>query len=381
MLNKLIAWITPVIFLLSAQIAVEHGVFGLLGFSFLGALSFLFVYFLQKRRRYMNLDAKLKNLIYVLLLMEITACTINVVEVIVLKSFQNFLSIINISLIVFIIVIILFLQSKNRNWLHVSMIILGLIFSFLIPTLVYLKVSIPTVYSGLHFLANDMLRFDNFLTWQLLAVLGVILLSHQILYHLFFIKNDSTVKFGTYLVSSLIWLVVPISIGSLAFLAKAQAIWPELSDQVSVLVIIQFGGHFGQTILLVTCFFLLIGKSVIIWDNFKKRFHDRFALLTIFIVIIPLVIVLSAKITLLDILLFFGLIWSPLFGVILWTSTNMYINRIVLALGILLAFVLFTLYSAMVGMMASALFSFATMMVLNYTESIKAYGNSESIKS
>lgn len=378
MLNKLIAWITPVIFLLSAQIAIEHGVFGLLGFSFLGAISFIFVYFLQRRSRYTLLDKKFKDLIYILLLMEIIACIINVVEVIVSKSFQNFLSIINVSLIVFIVVIILFLQNKKRNWLYVCMIILGLIFSFLIPTLVYLKVSIPTVYSGLHFLANDMLRFDNHLTWQLFSVMGVIFLTHQILYHLFFMRNDNA-KLGTYLVSSLIWVVVPISIGSLAFLAKAQAIWPELSDQVSVLVIQQFGGHFGQTILYVTCFFLIISESVVIWDNFKKRYHDKLLLISFFLVIIPLVIVLSFNITLLDILLFFGLIWCPLFGVILWTSGNKVINRIVFALGVFLASILSIQYSAMIGMMVSALFSFTIMMLLNYVESIKSYGNRESI--
>ena len=367
--NLLIPWITPVIFLLSAQIAVDHGVLGLLGFSIMGAISFPAISFLQRRLHGLALSDKLRNLIYTLYVIEIIICIGIVAEIIVTEYFFNFvsLSIINVLFITATTIVVLFLQKFNVKWLSVSMVVGGLITSFLIPTLVYLKVSIPTVYSGLHFLANDMLRFDNQQTWLLIVNLGIILIVHQILHALFYGKKVMKErKVGAYLVSALIWGIVPISLGSLAFLAKAQAVWPEQSDQVSILVINRFGGQFGQTIFLVTSIFIIISLLSRMWNNFKKQSFYKGPFTTIIYVAIPLVIVVMFKITLLQVVVTFGLIWGPVLGILLWSTNNEKVNWIILSLGSTVAILVAYLQSITLGIIVGTIVTSVSMKIIHY---------------
>lgn len=355
-INLLIPWITPVIFLLSAQIAVDYGVLGLLGFSMVGILAFVVVYFIQMKFELMNLDEQLKKLIYTLFIMETTICILLVGKILI-----TYISITNIAFFFLTSIIVLYLQKNNKKWVSVSMVISGLMFSFLIPTLVYLKVSIPTVYSGLHFLANEMLRFDNNRTWLLIFILGIILIVHQVLNHAFYYGDRvKSRKAGTFLVSAMIWGIVPISLGSLSFLAKAQAVWPEQSDQVSILVINQFGGQFGQKLFLVTSIYILIGLLTRMWNNLQeKKFLTNLFSGILLIVLLPVVTLF--QITLLQVIIFFGLIWGPLLGVALWAVNNRAVNRVVLALGICVAGLFTLIDSIEIGIIAGTVFSILIM--------------------
>ena len=369
-INLLIPWITPVIFLLSAQIAVDHGVLGLLGFSIMGAISFLAIFFLKKRLNGIVLGEKLKNLLYTLYVIELIICIGIVVEIIVTEYFFNFVSvsIINVLFITATTIIVLFLQKFNVKWLSVSMVVGGLILSFLIPTLVYLKVSIPTVYSGLHFLANDMLRFDNQQTWLLIINLLIILIVHQILQSLFYGKKVvKERKMGAYLVSALMWGIVPISLGSLAFLAKAQAVWPEQSDQVSILVINRFGGQFGQTLFLVTSIFIIISLLSRMWTNFKTQSFYKGPLTTILFITIPLIVVISFKITLLQVVVTFGLIWGPVLGILLWSTNHEKVNWIMLILGSTVAILVAYFQTMTLGILVGTLVTGVIMKIIHYT--------------
>ncbi|WP_042354168.1 hypothetical protein [Bacillus rubiinfantis] len=363
-IQKLIPWITPLIFFISCQIALDHGILGLVGFSIIGAVSFFIIYFYQKGQTFQQLDRWLHIFIYSLYTIELLTCLLMVGKMFALLFINNIPYYTIFSLITIVAVILIFLRV-NQEGQAITTVILGLIFSFLIPTLVYLNVSIPTVYSGLHFLANEMLRFDSRETWILLVNIGIILIAHQFLHHYFSPNGKTKEKIGPTIISALIWMVVPISLGSIAFLAKAEAIWPEQSDHICILVIQQFGGHFGQVLFLMTNILILIGQGVRMWGNVRSSESQRFPLIALLYTFVPVVIVTFFKITLLDVLLYFGLLWGPLTGVFLWTSANQLLNRFVLGAGFIVSVVTAILYSLELGIIAGSVFSCLTMMVIN----------------
>ncbi|MFE8701573.1 hypothetical protein ACFYKX_13295 [Cytobacillus sp. FJAT-54145] len=361
----LIPWITPVIFLLSAQIAVDYGVHGLLGFSIMGAISFIAIFFLQRKAIFSKFDDSFKNFLYSLYVIELCICISIVIEIIIKESFYYFFSIINVLFIIVATVVFIFLQRINEK-LSISIVISGLIFSFLIPTLVYLKVSIPTVYSGLHFLATDMLKFNDRYTWLLVVTLGIILIAHQYLYHMFYYKGLDNQRAFTYLISSMVWLVVPISLGSLAFLAKAQAVWPDLSDQVSIMVINRFGGQFGQMLFLVTSIFIIITLVTRMLKDFRKRSQFKGSLWLFVHFILPVIVAFSFKITLLQVIIVFGLVWGPILGVVLGGSNMRKINILGVIIGFSVSSTLSIIYSLPIGILLGTAVSCFILRLVNY---------------
>lgn len=366
----LIPWVTPAIFLLSAQITYNSGVLGLLGFSFTGILSYYVFFFLKNKTKVTAIDPRLKKLMFDLLIIESAICIFLVCKIIITGTFFDNPLYITSTLIITVSIFFLFIKNSNMNWISTSILLLGLIVSFLIPTIVYLKVSIPTVYSGLHFLATDMLMLNNKHTWMFILILFIIMIAHQFLQFIFYDQEKSNYRGASYIIASFIWGIVPISLGSLAFLAKAQAIWPNLTDRVSLMVINTFGGQFGKTTFILISIIMIfnqVSRFQIVYKRqpFNKRFYNIFAYL-----LVPSIL-LFFNITILDVVLFFGLLFGPMLGIILWASVNKYVTRTVYMLGVTVSFIFYFIGDIYIGVLMGTIVSGILMNVINHSLKVR----------
>lgn len=316
-IKLLIPWITPITFLLSAQIAYEFGMLGLLFFSFITALSFFIFFFVSNNHIPLKNDVNLKKAIYILFMTEVITCILLVVKKIILNFPMGYFSIFYYLSLITCLFVISYFRQKYRKWLSNSMVLLGLIASFLIPTIVYLKISIPTVYSGLYYLAKDMIEFNLSSIWTDFIAWGILIIVHQYLFYIYYIKkNISSYKGGPLLSASLICLISPISSGSLAFLAKAQVVWPEQIDTVSLMVIHIFGGTFGRAFFVIVSLFILINLLLKIKRSINLNFNNGLMTILKFL-IVPVLVISLLDLTILDVLLFSGMFWGPLLSLVL----------------------------------------------------------------
>ncbi|MET3292230.1 UNVERIFIED_CONTAM: tryptophan-rich sensory protein [Brevibacillus sp. OAP136] len=144
--------------------------------------------------------------------------------------------------------LILLVRFNKPNRTSFVIVILSMASTVLLPTLVYLKVSVPTVYSGVKFLATDMLRLDSPMSWVLTAALMIRFTSHSLVNpHIRTIyRQIKEPRRGlSFSLAPLIWAFLPLSIGTLSFVAKAEAVWPVFADEVSILIVSHFGGQLG----------------------------------------------------------------------------------------------------------------------------------------
>ncbi|MGF9798585.1 hypothetical protein [Brevibacillus agri] len=313
----LISWFTPVAFLMSPQIAYDYGVLGILGLTIMQVASFYLFYLWRARLATRQPEERLHRLVHYLYVTEASCCLLLAGKIVISQSLWMDSFFYFMVLLVVVFMLLGFAKNWFVKWIAVGVVVVGMIASFLIPTLVYLKISIPTVYSGLHFLATDMLKLDDQQTWLLILVLGISILVHHYLFYMYggVSQIRSPKSFISYLLASVLFAFVPISLGSLSFVAKAQAIWPELTDHVSLQVIEQFGGQFGKTL------FLLALVVTVIYQIFRLKSSYRDFLQSspksLVLLPLPLAIVFTSHVTLLDVVTSFCLLWGPLLPVLL----------------------------------------------------------------
>ncbi|MFF2755005.1 hypothetical protein ACFVR1_14795 [Psychrobacillus sp. NPDC058041] len=370
-IDLLIPSITPVMFFLAAQVAYDFGVAGLLGFSIMLAISFYIIYLLKNKKVSRIHDPLLKKLVYSLYFIETSLSIFLVGKIIFSEAATQYFQVIIIILVLVATIFVLFLRKFEEKWVSTSTIVLGLIVSFLIPTLVYLRVSIPTVYSGLHFLSRDMLTININESIFLILGLGIILVAHQYGYHTVYEKVKIGHKSRSFIIAGLISANVLIAFGSISFLGRAQAVFPDLSDRVSMQVMSRFGGQFGQLLFVSTSIFISIYVVIRLWKTMQNESSNYRSLSFFYYLFFPLIIVVFWDLTLLDIFLFFGLIWGPLYSVIIWPSESSVKTRISFIAGLVLSIVFFTLYDVIIGILAGTISSILIVRLMNMNLYIK----------
>ncbi|RXT07908.1 hypothetical protein [Ammoniphilus sp. CFH 90114] len=251
--------ITPVIFLLTPQIAYDYGMVGVLQFT-LASMIGISLFILLRSKFIVRPTSKILLLcIELLFITEALSFMILVTKNLWTRALisGDWGVIILLFTIVFMIIYFLWRKGYTKS-ITVSVVGLGMIASFLIPSLVYLNISIPTVYSGLHFLAPSSIKLHG--THETLLFFVFILVTFSIpLLYLSGTVRDLLVEGGPYrILPALLWSPLPISLGSLAFVAQAQAIWPKQSDQVGFLVIEQYAGQFGKYLFIITLLAMMI---------------------------------------------------------------------------------------------------------------------------
>lgn len=306
-----------VTFLASSQASYEYGVIGLLGYCLAGLASFLFIYMLLKSNDTMsNHQRDILGAFSWLYQMENIIIAILAGKMI-FNLFYGLNVIIALCMLVIFYQFIILARNKKRYPGSLLIVILSLITTVLIPTLVYLRVSVPTVYSGVNFLATDMLILDEPATWLIVFVLCIRFLAHSLLNENFwgiYSKIKKSKRALSFTISSFIWMFLPLSIGTLSFVAKASAVWPALTDEVSFNVVQQFGGQFGVALLVVTLMVIMFSSiSYYVVDPGYGR-----AIKSGTVIIAVLISVLLPDLTILDVMFYFSFIWAamvPIFSV------------------------------------------------------------------
>lgn len=352
---------TPFVFFLAAQIAYDYGVLGLLGYSIMWALSFVFVFFAKNKNGILLNNPLLKKIVKSIYRMEITICIFLVIKIILTEIVPGFLTVINMILLLIIPLFIMYLNKVNDKLVSIGTILLGIALSFLIPTLVYLKVSIPTVYSGLHFLSTDLLKFDRVATWWLILSIGIILVVHQYLYRISENEYKEQDKPGPFIIAGVIAAIVTISFGSISFLGSAQAVMPDLSDRVSIQVIQRFGGQFGQVLFVTIIFFISFFILFEIWQSIRSVTVKSIPISVGKYLFIPLIIILYSDLTIIDIFLLFGLLWGPFLGIIFLPSLSQRKTKILLFFGVTMSFTFAVLNDIPMGIIMGAVTSIIAM--------------------
>lgn len=355
-------------FFLAVQVAYDYGVTGLIGFSFVLAISFYIIYLVKNKKAYRMNDPMLEKIFYSLYFIETSLSIFQVGKIIFSEAATQYFKVIFFVLIVVSTIFVLFLRKYEEKWVSTSTIVLGLIVSFLIPTLVYLKVSIPTVYSGLHFLSRELLTINIDQSFFVILGLGIVLIVHQYVYHMLYDNVKDEQKSRAFIIAGLISANVLIAFGSISFLGKAQAVLPDLSDRVSMQVMSRFGGQFGQLLFVSTSIFISIFIIIRLWNTMQNKSLSHQSLSFFYYLFLPLTIVIFLDLTLLDIFLFFGLIWGPLFSVILWPSESNVKIRISFVGGLVLSITFYLLQGAIMGIFAGIIGSifFMRLLMMNF---------------
>lgn len=353
----LIPFMTPFVFFLAAQITYDYGVLGLLGYSTMWTLSFILTFFVENKSGVLLTNSTLKKTVKSIYRMEIIICIFLVIKIIVTEIIPGYLAIINITLLITIPLLIIYLNKMNEKLVSIGTVLLGITLSFLIPTLVYLKVSIPTVYSGLHFLSTDLLKFDRVSTWWLILSIGIVLIAQQYIYRMENTDYKEQYKLGPFIIAGVIAAIVTISFGSISFLGSAQAVIPNLSDRVSIQVIYRFGGQFGQVLFVAILFFISFFILFKMWQSIKIVTVKSIPFSVGKYLFIPLIIVLYFNLTILDVFLLFGLLWGPFAGVIFLPSSLQNKTKLALFLGVAMSFTFAVLINIPAGIIIGAIAS------------------------
>ncbi|MEK4029700.1 hypothetical protein MKZ02_14340 [Pseudobacillus sp. FSL P4-0506] len=308
-------WVGLTTFLVAAQLSYEQGVSGLFGYCLAGLASLLCLYFLLKKRAVPHDPVHATRTIKPLLLLYYLEHFI--VSLLAAKFIFKLFYSVNIVILagLFVVFYQFILLAKSKNLYIRSLIIsmLALVATVLLPTFVYLKMSVPTIYSGVHFLAPEMLILDDLSGWLLGGVLFIRFMAHHLLnqnMRKIFMNIKQEKRPLAFTISSFIWFFVPLSMGTLAFVAKASAIWPASNDEVGLQVVQQFGGQLGIVLLVVTLLVILFSSSA--GDFVDKTFvrKDIFVKAAV-LGMAALIVTTLPKLTILDVMVFASLVWAP----------------------------------------------------------------------
>lgn len=330
--HLLARWITPVTFLGAAEAAYRYGISGLVGFSLFGVTGFsLFAFWLIRSKGnplgghfkgsgssepIVLFDGKVGSVIRLLMMVE-TLMIAGITGYLLIEDLFMLSREKSILLFLPLFWLLLFLRSKGMFHIYpivqVGLVMIGVM---IVPALVYLNVSIPTVYSGVHFLATEMLQWNNRISWLFVAAMGVISIGHIMIdpttwTTLYRIRKDKRVH--TFQFAGLMWLFVPLSFGSLAFAAKAQAIWPSQLSNTALLVVQNLGGGFGFFLFTITLWTVLLSSTFTQLRD-TSIFSPK-GLSVILYMVVPAAALGAVYLfnwTVLQILLFFGMLWGVL---------------------------------------------------------------------
>lgn len=309
-------WITPVTFLAAAEATYVYGITGLAGFCVFGAFGFCFIALLCSVPRFRNHSAFLNSGWIFFLQWAVTLETLFIVFTAGKLLVQDlFLLSKDESTIVFMFVLwILLFIRKHMEFQFVPVLQVGLIMIgvMIVPALVFFKVSIPTVYSGVHFLATEMLQWNSSTGWLYLTAMMVVSTGKILLDPITWlictqIRKEQQIP--AFLISGLMWLFVPMSFGSLAFAAKAQAIWPNNPSNTAPLVIQTLGGGFGFLLFAITLWTSLLSSSFM----HLRGLHSRSGGLHFPLFLLVPLIALGSHVfdwTVLQVLFSFGIVWG-----------------------------------------------------------------------
>ncbi|WP_338749401.1 hypothetical protein [Bacillus sp. FJAT-52991] len=319
-------WIGLTTFLVSTQVSYEHGVSGLISYCLAGVCSLFCLYFLLKKRAVSHAPDHIgKVLKPFLLLYHLENFVVSLLAAkLVLKLFYNANILVLAGLLVVFYQFILLAKSKNLYIRSLIISMLSLIATVLLPTFVYLKVSVPTIYSGVHFLATEMLILTDPSGWFLGGVLFIRFMAHNLLNQNMwrvFTNIKQTKRSLAFTISSFVWFFVPLSMGTLAFVAKASAVWPASHDEVSLQIVLQFGGQLGIFLLIATLLVILF--SALAHNLVDKTFASKDLFVKIALLALATVIVtLLPKLTILDVMIFASFVWSAMIPAIYLRKTD-----------------------------------------------------------
>jgi len=315
--------VTPVIFLLAPQIGFEYGVWGIIAFTLAGMISFPFFSLVSKRIQMAAIRPSFKMFAQFIFVTQSLAGLLFVAKILWARSIMNndLVLLLTIIAVVFTAEFALW-KRQHYKMVTVSVVVLGMIAAFLIPTLVYLNVSIPAVYTGLHFVSHESLRLDITDGWMLIFIF-ILLVFH---YPCCFLHGGeipwkevkSPVSFA---LPALMWSFLPISLGSLAFVAKANALRFDYVDHVGLLIIEMFGGQFGKMLFFISILAMLLFALLRLHDQNKSV--TRWKWIWVSASIIPIAIVLWTDLTIFHVFLWFGLIQGAMIPVLLMGSREM----------------------------------------------------------
>ncbi|MGE5704706.1 MAG: hypothetical protein ACM32O_19425, partial [Clostridia bacterium] len=251
-------WIGLYAFLASSQASYQYGVVGLIGYVAAGIFGFMFVYLWIGQKR----GPKPETPKTVLFLYRLEGTLVAVLAgKMVLQLVYDVTPLMSIAVVLLFFWLILIFRFGKPNRTSFIIVILSMASTVLLPTLVYLKVSVPTVYSGVKFLATDMLRLDNPVSWYLAAAMAIRFAAHGLVnpdLRTIYFQMKETKRGLAFSLAPLIWSFLPLSLGTLSFVAKAEAVWPEWPDEVSMLIVGNFGGRLGIVLLTVTLILVLL---------------------------------------------------------------------------------------------------------------------------
>ncbi|RNB89903.1 hypothetical protein EDM56_12150 [Brevibacillus fluminis] len=312
-------WIGLYAFLASSQVSYQYGIVGMVGYSAAGIVSFLFVYlWIDKEKKRRVQPPQLLSILYRL---EGTLVALMAGKMILHLVYEvNTLLSIGIVTVFFWLILLIRFNKPNRT--SFVIVILSMASTVLLPTLVYLKVSVPTVYSGVKFLATDMLRLDNTMSWVLTAALMIRFTSHSLVnpqIRTIYRQIKETRRGLSFSLAPLIWAFLPLSIGTLSFVAKAEAVWPVFADEVSILIVSHFGGQLGIVLFTVTLILiLLVTMARYLSEGTEAAQATDLLTRALIILVSAFVALLFPHLTILDTMLVFALIWAAVTPAVLW---------------------------------------------------------------
>lgn len=334
-------WMALTLFLAAPQATYEMGIIGLLGYCLAGPASLVCFYFILSKNKtfragYGHFILKWFRPFYHW--ENFLICVI--AAKLIMGLFYNMNLVIFLGL-AFILYQFFRLEKQKSVYLRsLVMMILSLIAAILLPTFVYLEVSVPTVYSGVHFLAPDMIELAAPAGWVTGLILAIRFLAHHMVnvnMRENFLGMKHSKRPAAFAVSSAMWFLIPLSMGTLAFVAKASAVWPASNDEVSIQVIRQFGGQLGLVLLVVTLLVMLV--SVLaeqLVSSSRSRGNKAGPLMTF--VTAAGIAFLFPQLTILEVMVYSSLVWAVMVPAILcFAAENEHVGKVIAIMSVSVA--------------------------------------------
>lgn len=226
-------------------------------------------------------------------------------------------------------------------------VLLILVVAIVIPPLVYFNVGFGAVYSGMENSAPERLNLLNeggllFMTAGAVFLIGEVFMDNTFWQRAYAIRRDDVLK--TFLLSGIGWALVPLAVASLAFVALAFGDEPAHPNQVAPLVAQVYGGEAAGWFFLVavwtalasTTAALVNGLVTLVMNDIIPQLKDGEPTdeellqygkyLTVMVGIAGLIFSLPQILTMLEMLIFLGVINAAfIFPIVLglwWEKTN-----------------------------------------------------------
>lgn len=260
--------------------------------------------------------------------------------------------------------------------------LLILVAAIVVPPLVYFNVGIEPVYNSMLEQSPQKLSLSSpnallFIFATILVFTGEVFMDNTFWQRIFAIRRDVVVR--TFLLSGIGWLMIPFAVASLAFVALAFGHQPEQVNQVAPLIAEIYGGQVAKWLFLVAVWSGLLSTtagsinslSALFMNDVIPRFKEDIAdeelfqigqYLTILIGILGFLLSLPQITTLLQLLIFLGVINAaflfPIVAGLWWEKTNPHATFIATILGPLIGYWIYFTIGTLQGVVASGWISF-----------------------